>query len=88
MLFKKLFIAWNQFIIMESSLTSHLKSSAREMLSKILGIMSISGFVISFLFFTGMTGSVVGLSRNNIYALISLAVGLICGKGWLILRSR
>lgn len=73
---------------MESSLTSHLKSSVRNVLSKILGIMSISGFVTSFLFFTGMTGSVIGLSRNNIYALISLTVGLLCGKGWLILKSK
>ena len=64
------------------------KGFARLMLRRILGIISISGFVISFLFFTGMTGSVIGLSQNNIYALISLAVGLICGKGWLILRSK
>jgi len=63
------------------------KLFAKTMLSKILGIMSISGFASSFLFFTGITGSVIGLSQNNIYALISLAVGLICGKGWLILRS-
>ena len=73
---------------MESSLTSHLKSSVRKVLIKTLGIMSIFGFVSSFLFFTGITGSVVGLSRNNIYALISLAVGLFCGKGWLILKSK
>jgi len=64
------------------------KGFARLMLRRILGIISISGFVTSFLFFTGMTGSVIGLSQNNIYALISLAVGLICGKGWLILRSK
>ena len=63
------------------------KGFARLMLRRILGIISISGFVTSFLFFTGMTGSVIGLSQNNIYALISLAVGLICGKGWLILKS-
>ncbi len=67
---------------------SSSKIFARIILSKILGIMSISGFVISFLFFTGMTGSVIGLSQNNIYALISLAVGLICGKGWLILKRK
>ena len=64
------------------------KGFARIMLRRILGIMSISGFLTSFFFFTGMTGSVIGLSQNNIYALISLAVGLICGKGWLILRSK
>jgi len=73
---------------MKGSLTSYLKSSLRKGLSKILGIMSILGFVSSFLFFTGITGSVIGLSRNNIYALISLAVGLLCGKGWLILKSK
>ena len=73
---------------MKGSLTNHLKSSARKVLSNILGIMSILGFVSSFLFFTGITGSVIGLSRNNIYALISLAVGLLCGKGWLILKSK
>lgn len=73
---------------MESSLTSHLKSYLRKVLGKMLGIMSILGFLSSFLFFTGITGSVIGLSRNNIYALISLAVGLLCGKGWLILRSK
>ncbi len=73
---------------MESSLTSHLRYSLRKVLSKILGVMSILGFVSSFSFFTGITGSVVGLSRNNIYALVSLAVGLLCGKGWLILKSK
>lgn len=73
---------------MKGSLTSYLKSSLRKVLSKILGIMSILGFASSFLFFTGITGSVIGLSRNNIYALISLAVGLLCGKGWLILKSK
>jgi len=73
---------------MKSFLTSNLKSSLRNVLSKILGLVSILGFVSSFLFFTGITGSVVGLSQNNIYALISLAVGLLCGKGWLILKSK
>ena len=68
-------------------MVSSSKGFARLMLRRILGIISISGFVTSFLFFTGMTGSVIGLSQNNIYALVSLAVGLICGKGWLILKS-
>lgn len=69
-------------------MVSSSKLFAKVILSKILGLMSISGFATSFFLFTGMTGSVIGLSQNNIYALISLAVGLICGKGWLILRSK
>ena len=73
---------------MESSLTSRLRLSLGNVLSNVLGIMSILGFASSFLFFTGITGSVVGLSRNNIYALISLTIGLLCGKGWLILKSK
>ncbi len=71
---------------MENSLKGFLRSFVRAALSKVLGMISITSFVISFFFFTGITGSVVGLSKNNIYALISLATGLLSGMGWSVLR--
>ena len=55
------------------------KLSLKAKLSKVCGILSLANFFIFMLFFTGIRGSVVGLSRDNIYALISLSLGFFFG---------
>ena len=73
---------------MKNHFRIQLNSYTRKLLSRIFGMISIASFITSFLFFTGITGSVVGLSRDNIYALISLAVGLFSGMFWSALQKR
>lgn len=64
------------------------KEKRREVFIVILAGVSIIGAFVSLFFLAGMTGAVLGATRNNLYGLIFIIVSLLVWSIVVLLYSR
>ncbi len=63
-------------------------SRSKKKLENLVGAIFLISIIIALLFFSGITGNVVGMTNNNFYGLIFILVGLVCGGIWIFLEKR
>ncbi len=67
--------------IIEEKIKTEKITKRRNKLIMVLAVVSIAGFLVSFLFLIGITGAAVGETKGNLYGLIFIIISLLT---WII----